>query len=198
MPKSVVRRIFNQTWRRPRGLASFGRGSSVERPWKIDHARYILIGENSNIRAFAWLSAIPEYAGKRYSPKLKIGDDVYMGHYACVTCIDRVDIGDGCVLSEHVYIADSFHGIDPKEGPIMERVLGSKGPVVIGCRSFLGYRSSVLSGVTLGEHCIVGAHSVVTDSFPKYTMLAGAPARAIKTYCEVSGQWEPVSRSGAT
>jgi lipopolysaccharide O-acetyltransferase len=121
-----------------------------------------------------------------------------MGHYACVTCIDSVDIGDGCVLSEHIYIADSFHGIDPKDGPIMERVLGSKGPVVIGRRSFLGYRSSVLSGVTLGEHCIVGAHSVVTDSFPKYTMLAGAPARAIKTYCEVSGQWEPVSRFGVT
>jgi acetyltransferase-like isoleucine patch superfamily enzyme len=197
MPKSIFRRIFNQTWRRPRGLASFGPGSSVERPWKIDNARYISIGENSNIRAFAWLSAIPEYAGTRYSPKLKIGDDVYIGHYACVTCINTVDIGDGCVLSEHVYIADSFHGIDPRDGPIMERMLGSKGPVVIGSRSFLGYRCSVLSGVTLGEHCIVGAHSIVSESFPKYTMVAGAPARAIKTYSEVLGRWEPVSPSVA-
>ena len=170
-------------------MTVFGIGSYVERPWKIDHPARVELGSNSIIKANAWLSAIPSYAGRQYDPKLRIGSDVYIGHYACITCIDQVDIADGCVLSEQVYIADNFHGLDPQDGPIMKRPLGSNGPVLLGRGSFLGYRATVLSGVTLGEHCIVGAHSVVTKSFPAYTMLAGIPARPIKVYDHERRKW---------
>jgi acetyltransferase-like isoleucine patch superfamily enzyme len=187
--KNQGRWLYDLLWRRPRGLGELGAGSYAERPWKIDHPRYIQVGSRSTIKAHAWLSAIPMYAGRRYDPKLTIGSDVYIGHHACITCIDRVDIADGCVLSEQVYIADSFHGIDPRDGPIMKRPLGSNGAVLLGRGTFLGYRASVLSGVTLGEHCIVGAHAVVTRSFPAFTMVAGIPARPIKTYNHERGEW---------
>lgn len=72
----------------------------------------------------------------------------------------------------------------------MEQPLESKGPVRIGARCFLGYRAAVMPGVTLGEHCVVGANSVVTRSFGSFSMVAGSPARLIKVYSAATGKWE--------
>lgn len=49
---------------------------------------------------------------------------------------------------------------------------------------------SVLPGVTLGDHCVVGTRSVVTHSFPPYSMIDRSPARLIKTFNPMSGKWE--------
>jgi len=112
-----------------------------------------------------------------------------IGHYSFFTPAREISIGDGCVLSGHVYISDENHGFDPKAGPILKQPLESKGPVRIGNNCFLGYRVAILPGVTLGEHCVVGANSTVTRSFPAYCMLAGSPAQVIKRYSHELGEW---------
>jgi lipopolysaccharide O-acetyltransferase len=71
----------------------------------------------------------------------------------------------------------------------MQQALISKGPVTIGRRCFLGFRVAVMPGVTLGEHCVVGANSTVTRSFPAYSMIGGSPARLLKTYSLETHQW---------
>jgi acetyltransferase-like isoleucine patch superfamily enzyme len=71
----------------------------------------------------------------------------------------------------------------------MEQSLISKGPVVIGRSCFLGFRVAVMPGVTLGEHCVVGANSTVTRSFPAYSMIGGSPARILKRYSQTLGRW---------
>ncbi|WP_369799202.1 DapH/DapD/GlmU-related protein [Chromobacterium sp. LK1] len=65
----------------------------------------------------------------------------------------------------------------------------SKGPIVLGERCWVGANVSITSGVTLGHDCVVGANSVVTHSFPPYTILAGVPARALRHLDLASGQW---------
>ena len=104
--------------------------------------------------------------------------------------MDEITIGDGCVLSEHVYITDLMHGLHPDQGLIMQQPLQSKGPVRIGSGCFLGYRAAIMPGVTLGDHCVVGANSVVTKSFPAYSMLVGSPARLVRSYNRKTAKWD--------
>jgi acetyltransferase-like isoleucine patch superfamily enzyme len=164
----------------------------IYRPRMIDEPVFMKFGNGVTIRENAWLATIPFYAGISYQPKLIVQDNVYIGRYACITCVNNVEIGEGCVLSEHVYIADSAHGVDPFGGPIMHQPLVSRGPVRIGARSFIGYGARILPGVEIGKNCVVGANAVVTKSFPEYTMIAGVPARAIKRFNHDLSIWEPI------
>ena len=164
----------------------------IERPRLIDHGRFIHLGKKVYIRAYGMLSAIPSWAGTRFTPRLEIGDHTYIGRHACITCAHSVTIGPECVLSDYVYIADTAHGFDPTGPQIMAQPLESKGPVMIGRRSFVGIGARILPGVTLGEHCIVGTGAVVTRSFPAYSMVAGNPASLIKRYDAASGTWQKV------
>ena len=57
----------------------------------------------------------------------------------------------------------------------------SKGPVIIGNNVWIGSGVIILPNVTIGDNCIIGANSVVTKSFDKNSVIAGNPARLIKT-----------------
>jgi acetyltransferase-like isoleucine patch superfamily enzyme len=133
--------------------------------------------------------AVSEYTSLHYRPSIEVGDSVYIGRYAYFVACDKIKIGDRCVLSDNVYVTDLSHGYDPRRGPILGQDIESKGPVIIGENCFLGYRTAIMSGVTLGEWCIVGANSVVTKSFPAYSMVAGAPAKIIKSYSHKLERW---------
>lgn len=56
----------------------------------------------------------------------------------------------------------------------------SKGDIVVGNGVWIGYGATLLSGITIGDGCIVGAKSVVTKSFEPYSIVAGNPARCIR------------------
>ena len=176
-------------WNRPLGLKSFGRASVAVRPWRFEGGQYIEVGSRSLINGGAIMRAITDQMVRQGAPSISIGDDVYIGWHVFISSIGEVSLGDGCVLSDHVYITDVFHGFDPEKGLIMEQELQSKGPVKIGANCFLGYRVAIMPNVTLGEWCIVGANSVVTRSFPAYSMIAGAPARVVKVYSHQSHSW---------
>jgi acetyltransferase-like isoleucine patch superfamily enzyme len=55
----------------------------------------------------------------------------------------------------------------------------SKGDITVGHDVWIGREAAILSGVTIGNGAVIGAHSVVTKSVPAYGMVGGNPARLI-------------------
>lgn len=133
-------------------------------------------------------------SGKKYNPiggdivtrliakdegKIFIGNNVGISNSTIfsereVVIMDGVLIGGGCSIWD-----TDFHSLDPKIRGSEEDV-GNSQPIKIKNKAFIGARSVILKGVTIGENSIVGANSVVTKSIPKNQIWAGNPARFIK------------------
>ena len=195
MIHKILRRLSPEN-RQNLQLASIGANSLVGLPRLLEGQRNIIIGSRCVIRDGAWLGAYSELYPELdpQTPRILIEDDVYIGFSACITAIRNVQICQGTLISNDFYASDHSHEYDPRRGSPRYQGIYSKGAVKIGSNCFLGYRVSVMPGVTLGDHCVVGAHSVVACSFPPFSMVAGVPARLIKTFNFGTGVWEAVTR----
>ncbi|WP_288530759.1 sugar O-acetyltransferase [uncultured Secundilactobacillus sp.] len=112
-----------------------------------------------------------------YGFNIHIGDHFY-GNYD-MTFLDTcpITIGSHCYFGPNVGLYTPVHPLDYKQRDA-DVELGA--PITIGDSCWFGGRVTVLPGVTLGNHVVVGAGSVVTKSFGDDVVIAGNPARIIK------------------
>ncbi|MDR1468069.1 MAG: CatB-related O-acetyltransferase [Spirochaetaceae bacterium] len=66
------------------------------------------------------------------------------------------------------------------EGPDDIEGVTSKGDVIIGNDVWIGSEAKILSGVRIGDGCVIGANSLVTKDIPDYTISVGVPAKVIR------------------
>jgi acetyltransferase-like isoleucine patch superfamily enzyme len=83
------------------------------------------------------------------------------------------------MFGPNVYVTDSDHRTLPNRW-VTDGAM-QVGRVVIGNGCWLGARSVILKNVTLGDRCVVAAGAVVTKSFPARSVIAGVPARLLRT-----------------
>ena len=176
-----LKKILLKLYPKPLGIGTCGRGSIVMIPRKIQGASSIHIHENTIIGRRSWIGAFQKYGDQYFEPIIKIMADVRIGSGFILTAVDSIVIENGCLISESVFISDHSHGTTPGVEPPTTQPLASKGPVKVGRHCFLGIRSVIMPGVTLGDYCVVGANSVVTHSFPAGSVIAGAPAKLVRT-----------------
>ncbi|MCG9757475.1 hypothetical protein L1D40_20095 [Shewanella insulae] len=113
--------------------------------------------------------------------EITIGDNVSINDRVHIASASSVSIGSGCLIASNVYISDHDHTIPETVDDLPASTGLFVKRVTIGRNCWIGQNVNILKGVTLGEGCIVGSGAVVTSSFPDRTVIAGVPARAIRS-----------------
>jgi acetyltransferase-like isoleucine patch superfamily enzyme len=115
----------------------------------------------------------------RFDGKCRIGNHVWIGPQAYFDARDLV-IEDYVGWGPGAKVLGSSHTGDPLDVPIIATNLVIK-PVVIGYGADIGVNSVILPGIHVGAHAIVGAGAVVTEDVPDYAVVAGVPARILRS-----------------
>lgn len=117
-----------------------------------------------------------------------VHNNVSIGQGFHVIASGELHIETGCLISGNVFVTDTDHTFSDVGIPVFDqpdRIY----PTRIGKNCFIGIGARIQAGTTLGEGCIVGANSVVRGDFPAHSVIVGAPARVVKYFDPVSGQW---------
>jgi acetyltransferase-like isoleucine patch superfamily enzyme len=158
---------------------------TINRPIYLTGGKNIKIGKNFVALAGFRIEAIESHLAFTYRPTIFIGDNVEINHDCHIACINNVLIADNVLIASRVFITDHFHGkIDDTIAitPPKQRELYSSGPVVINRNVWIGENVSIMPNVEIGENCVIGANSVVTKSFAANSVIAGVPAKVLKTF----------------
>ncbi|TFF38792.1 acyltransferase [Mucilaginibacter psychrotolerans] len=93
-----------------------------------------------------------------------------------------ISIGDNVTITQHV----TFHTHDGGVGLLRQKHPGIEliAPITIGNNVFIGSHTIILPGITVGNNVIIGSSSVITKNIPDNVVVAGVPARIIKTMDE--------------
>ena len=146
----------------------------------------VKLGENTRIFSFVNLYGC------------EIGDDVKIG--AFVEIQKGVKIGNRCKISSHTFICEGVtledevfvgHGVNftndrfPRaannSGQLQTEADWTCIPTLVKRGASIGSGSTLLCGITIGENALIGAGSVVTKDIPPNSVVAGNPARVIKS-----------------
>lgn len=127
--------------------------------------------------------------------RIIFGDNIQLNDFVHISAIEHVEIGDNCLMASHIYISDNTHGVysggvnesTPDTPPECREYITA--PVKIGKNCWIGEGVIVMPGVTIGDGCVIGAHSIVNSDIPPASIAVGSPARVVKRYSYEENRW---------
>ena len=149
-----------------------GKCSKIHRSVRMDTPPYrkFSLGDYSVVESF---SCINNAVGD-----VIIGDHTRVGLHN--TVIGPVTIGNHVNLAQGITVTALNHNFTDHHLRIDEQGVSTT-PVTIGHDIWIGANAVILPGVTIGDHSVVAAGAVVTKDVPPHTLVAGVPAKIIKT-----------------
>jgi len=100
---------------------------------------------------------------------------------ATISATFKITIGDNCRIAPDVYLMDGdFHAVEDRLSK------GKSRPIIIEDNAWIATRAMVMKGVTIGKGAVVAAGAVVTKDVAPFTMVAGVPAKFIRSIEQIS------------
>jgi acetyltransferase-like isoleucine patch superfamily enzyme len=105
---------------------------------------------------------------------LTIGDFSFIGR-ATIQLLASITIGKSVVINDDVTILTGTHDVNDKHFQLLKK------PVIVGNYAWICTGAMILPGVTIGEGAVVAAGTVVSRDVPAYHVVAGNPAKVVRT-----------------
>lgn len=163
------------SWR----LHSLGRGSVLSRALQVNNPAAVAIGPGVTILGGYILADLSPGTGAY--PKIAVGAGCTIMYGFQCNAAESVQIGQNVLIASNVLITDSDHVVEPGGVPVTKCTRLVTRPVRIDDNCWIGQNAVILKGVTVGHDSIIGANSVVTRPVPPCTVVAGNPARPIRS-----------------
>lgn len=151
------------------GIAFIGRRVEL---WAAAGAGRLVIGP------WTWIgdaSALRSHAGQ-----VTVGAKVVLGRHNVINSFLDVEIGDESLCADGIAILDFDHRFDQPEVAIRRQGIRAR-PTRIGRDVWIGTKATVLKGANVGDGSIVASHAVVRGEIPPFSIVAGVPARVIRS-----------------
>lgn len=173
-------------------FAGFGKGVSIHYSCDLSRtvSNRIQIGNDVYIAHGAWLTCPERVMGEPAS--IILGNGCKIGRRATISGKNHVELQEDVLLAPSVLIMDHNHEYSDIERPIYEQGITPGGRIVIERNCWLGYGVTILCNrgeLRIGRNSIVGAGSVVTRSFPPYSVVGGNPAVLLKSFDQKTRKW---------
>lgn len=146
-------------WEHKSGLIIKGDKSSVK------------IGKSCNFRQLLTLRALN-------GGSIEFGSGCFCNSNVNITSMERVKIGNDVKIANNVVIIDHDHDYRNNNVGYVTA------PVRIGNKVWIGANAVILKGVTIGDHSVIAAGSIVNHDIPDHCVAAGIPAKVIKEYSD--------------
>ena len=106
---------------------------------------------------------------------ITLHDQSCVGDRANLYALGEIELGRKCVVAQEVYLCTGTHDFtDPHLSLVTAKI-------TVGDNAFVGARAFVLPGVHIGDGVIVGACSLVTRSVKPWSVVAGSPAKFLRS-----------------
>jgi len=120
--------------------------------------------------------ARPYPSARIWAPwNLEMGEGSCLGDKVDCYSVAKVVLGDWSTVSQYSYLCSASHDYQFESMPLIVA------PITIGARAWIGADAFIAPGVTIGEGAVVGARSTVFADVLAWTVVAGSPARHLKS-----------------
>jgi acetyltransferase-like isoleucine patch superfamily enzyme len=120
--------------------------------------------------------------------ELRLGDSCKIGANNHLYATRLVVFEDDVLTAGNVYVSDHSYEFRDTSKPVLAQPIEQLSSVRIGAGTWLGHNVCVI-GASIGRGCVIGANAVVLEDIPDYYVAVGTPARVVRRYDPVSGQW---------
>lgn len=111
---------------------------------------------------------------------LQMGNRSSLGAYSYVGCSGSIRIGNDVLIGPRLTMIAENHNFADTSLPMSRQGVNNRG-IVIGSDVWIGACVTILDGVVIGDHAIIAAGAVVTRDVPSYAIVAGVPARLLRS-----------------